>query len=167
MNKQPIDTFEWVDVEKLKSNDYNPNHVPPPELQLLKKSILTDGWTQPIVVRPNYEIVDGFHRWTLALRDDEVREFSNNKVPVVFLKEVKREEQMASTVRHNRARGNHAILGMSDLVQELIDERGLNKEDVMDLLEMEYEEVDRLYDKSGMIGRASKDDFNRGWQPGD
>lgn len=167
MEQQPIDTVEWVDVEKLKSNNYNPNHIPPPELQLLKTSILADGWTQPIVIRPDYEIVDGFHRWTVAKRDEEVYNLTGGKVPVVFLEEVSREEQMMSTVRHNRARGQHQIIKMSDLVRELIDEQGLSRQEVMDLLQMEWEEVDRLYDESGMINRGSKENFNKGWQPTD
>jgi len=74
---------------------------------------------------------------------------------------------MMSTVRHNRARGNHQIIKMSELVSELIDNRDMGREEVMDLLQMEYEEVDRLYDDSGMVNRGSKDDFNKGWVPDD
>ena len=167
INKQPVNNVEWVGVDKLHSNDYNPNHVAPPELQLLKTSILADGWTQPIVIRPDGEIVDGFHRWTVALKDEEVNELTDGKVPVVELKRVSRENQVMSTVRHNRARGDHTVLGMSDLVQELVDERGLSFEEVMDKLQMEWEEVDRLYDDSGMINRGSEKEFNKGWKPGD
>ena len=165
IQNQPINNMKWVEIDKLKANDYNPNYVAPPELQLLKISILTDGWTQPIVIRPDYEIVDGFHRWMVAKTEEEVRKLTGGKIPAVILKEVDREEQMMSTVRHNRARGTHQVLKMSELVRELIDEKEMSCEEVMDLLQMEYEEVDRLYDDSGMTERGSKEEFNNGWVP--
>ena len=163
--EQPVNSVEWVKVEKLSANDYNPNHVAPPELQLLKTSILKSGWTQPIVINKAYEIIDGFHRWLLASKDKDVQNMTDGKVPTVMIKEIDREEQMMSTVRHNRARGKHAVLKMSDLVRELIDERGMSEDEVGNLLQMEYEEIERLYDDTGMINRGSEDDFNKGWVP--
>ena len=72
-NNQPINKVEWIKSEELKANDYNPNHIPPPELKLLKTSIIADGWTQPIVVREDNEIVDGFHRWVLSCKDKDIK----------------------------------------------------------------------------------------------
>lgn len=161
----PIDTLEWVDAQKLYSNDYNPNHVAPPELALLKISILEDGWTHPAVIRPDGELVDGFHRWTLVLKDDEVRALSDGKVPVVYLDNKTRDEQMASTVRHNRARGVHGVIQMSTLVRSLIDEGGKTIEDVMLFLGMEEEEVERLYAVSEVTERIGDEEFGTGWKP--
>ena len=84
MYNQPINAVEWIETDKLKANDYNPNHIPPPELKLLKTSIMCDGWTQPIVIRENNEIVDGFHRWTLASTDKDISNLTEGKVPVVI-----------------------------------------------------------------------------------
>jgi len=167
MYNQPIGNVEWLDPKELRANDYNPNQVFPPELKLLKISIMSDGWTQPIVVRENNEIVDGFHRWTLASKDKDVQGLTEGKVPVVRLREKKREEQMMSTVRHNRARGSHAVMSMASIVQEMKDDLNMNDEDIMEMLGMEKEEVDRLYDNSGMTERGSKEEFNKGWKPKD
>lgn len=163
IENQPLMSVEWVDRGKLHANRYNPNHVSPREMKLLKISILEDGWTQPIVARTDGEIVDGFHRWTTSA-DKEVYAMTGGKVPVVYLN-VPAEHQMMSTIRHNRARGNHAVLKMADIVRHLVDEEGLTFEEVGTRLQMEEEEVDRLYDQSGMTERGSKETFNVGWVP--
>ena len=164
---QPVSSVEWVPRGKLKANNYNPNHVAPPEFKLLKRSILADGWTQPIVVRRDYQIVDGFHRWTIAA-DKQVAAMTGGRVPIVFLREgLSESEQMASTIRHNRARGQHHVLKMAALVQDLIDAQGVSKGDVQKRLGMEREEVERLYDRGGMIERGSAEDFHKAWIPGD
>ena len=165
MYNQPINAVEWIETDKLKANDYNPNHIPPPELKLLKTSIMCDGWTQPIVIRENNEIVDGFHRWTLESTDKDISNLTEGKVPVVRLNDKKREEQMMATIRHNRARGAHGVMLMSDIVVEMKDNLNMEDEDIQELLGMEEEEVDRLYDNSGMTKRGSKEEFNQGWKP--
>lgn len=166
-NEQPVSRVEWVDPSTLHANDYNPNKVFPVEMELLKLSILEDGWTQPIVARPDGEIVDGFHRWTLGSTDDEVRALTGGLVPVVRVApEKSRADQMMATIRHNRARGKHHVLKMADIVRELVDEQGLSFEEVGRRLGMEHEEVDRLYDRSGMGERGGAADFGRGWVPG-
>lgn len=164
---QPIDAVEWVDPAELHANDYNPNHVFPPELELLKKSILLSGWTQPIVARHDGEIVDGFHRWTLGTKDEEIRAMTGGKVPVVRARsDLTPAEQRMATIRHNRARGEHNVLRMSNIVVSLIDEHGMEREGVCELLGMEDEEVDRLYDRGGMLQRgAPTDNFNTAWSP--
>lgn len=134
----------------------------PPELALLKTSILRSGWTQPIVIRRDYEVVDGYHRWCLSA-DPEIMAMTGGMVPVVFLAEVDPAEQMMATVRHNRARGTHYVLRMADIVEQLIDVHGLDPAQVEQLLSMEDEEVDRLHDRGSMTKRGSREEFNQGW----
>ncbi len=163
--QHPLSNIRWVDPATLHANDYNPNHVFSPELKLLKLSILEDGWTQPIVVRPDGEIVDGFHRWTLGLKDDEVRAVSGNLVPVVVLAEGKsKSDQIIATVRHNRARGQHGVLKMGAIVRQLQAE-GLTAAEIERRLGMDPEERDRLGDMRGSPEKAGKDSFGRGWVP--
>jgi ParB-like chromosome segregation protein Spo0J len=163
---QPLDAVTWVSRDSLRPNDYNPNAVPPPELRLLKISILEDGWTQPIVVhRGTNVIVDGEHRWTVAA-DPEVAQQTAGLVPVVYV-EGDLSHRMMSTIRHNRARGEHAVLPMAAIVRALL-AAGCDKADVILLLQMEDEEVDRLAERAGMpevVGRQGSA-FNAGWVPG-
>lgn len=164
MKNQPIDTIEWVDPHTLKANGYNPNHVAPVEMELLKTSILETGWTQPIVVnRATREIVDGFHRWTTG-KDPKVGKMTGGLVPVVFV-DIDPAHQRLATVRHNRARGSHAVLRMADIVRELVDNHGMAFDEVMKRLGMDDEEVERLYDTGGMTKRGSAEGFAKGWIP--
>lgn len=160
---QPLATIEWIDRNELRANDYNPNHVMKPELELLKISILEDGWTQPIVAKKDGEIVDGFHRWTVS-GDKDISELTGGLVPVVRIDPPK-EQQMMATIRHNRARGSHIVVRMAEIVSDLIDKQGLSFEDVSNRLKMEEEEVERLYDRGSMVDRASKEEFGKGWIP--
>jgi ParB-like chromosome segregation protein Spo0J len=138
--------------------------MPKIEFRLLKISILADGWTQPIVVSGK-TIVDGEHRWTVA-GDPEVAALTGGMVPIVRVS-ADLADQMMSTVRHNRARGNHLVLPMGEIVRSLL-EAGRPKEQVMELMQMEEEEVDRLAERAGMPAQVarSSSDFNKGWQPG-
>lgn len=161
----PIDNICWVSRDSIKPNDYNPNAQPPPEFRLLKISIMEDGFTQPIVVhRPTKIIVDGEHRWQIS-DDPDVRKLTDGMVPVVFI-DGDINHLMASTVRHNRARGEHGVAPMAEIVRRMID-GGMTRPQVMHLLQMESEEVDRLAERAGMpsvISREKKD-FNKGWIP--
>lgn len=161
---QPIDRVEWVDPATLHSNDYNPNHVFAPERELLKLSLLEDGWTQPIVATADGEIVDGFHRWSLGKDDPEIRTMSGGQVPVVRGRAKDRAAQRASTVRHNRARGQHGILAMGEIVRSMMAE-GRTAEQVCVELGMEMEELERLADLRGSPEMAGKDSFGKGWVP--
>lgn len=163
IENQPLSKIEWVKRDQLRANDYNPNYVMPPEKQLLKISILEDGWTQPIVAREDGEIVDGFHRWMLS-EDEEIAALTDGLVPVVRINPPE-DQQMMATIRHNRARGSHIVLRMADIVSRLIDDQKLSKEEVASRLMMEEEEVDRLYTRGVMIDRGSKEEFNNGWIP--
>lgn len=154
--------MQWVPRESLKPNAYNPNKVAPPELRLLKISILEDGWTMPIVVLPDMTIVDGFHRWTVSA-DKKISALTGGLVPVVVIG-VDETHRMMSTIRHNRARGTHGVLPMADIVQKMIED-GVTLEEISDRLQMEDEEVIRLANRNGipvqMIGRA----FGKSWVP--
>lgn len=167
LEHMPVATVRWIDRDQLRANDYNPNHVAPMEMELLATSIVEDGWTQPIVIRSNGEIVDGFHRWTVSGRDD-VRALTDGLVPVVVLADdVSADHQRMSTIRHNRARGTHHVLRMAEIVRDLIDDKGVPREEVARRLQMEEEEVERLYDARGMNERGAGEGFNAGWVPGD
>jgi len=166
---QPLSYVEWVQRDSIQPNDYNPNVQPPPEHRLLKVSIMEDGWTQPIVIfddgsgdKPT--IVDGEHRWRVS-KDKEVNAITGGLVPVVRIKK-DRGQRIMSTVRHNRARGEHAIRSMSELVRELL-EAGNDKESVCFLLGMEDEEVERLAEKAGLPLQVSREhtSFNKAWEP--
>lgn len=161
----PLQNLQWVNPKKLHANDYNPNHVFKTEMDLLKQSILEDGWTQPVVAYPDGTIVDGFHRWTLALDDPEVRAISGDLVPVVYLDASRSpEDRKFSTVRHNRARGQHGILKMADIIRDLI-ARGLTDEEIRKRMGLEEEEFERLADLRSSPDLRGKDSFGKGWVP--
>ena len=163
--KQPLEEIIWRNREELKPNHYNPNKVAPPELKLLKISILEDGWTQPIVVNPDLTIVDGFHRWTIS-KDPEIYRLTNGKVPTCMIKPKDSSQQQMATIRHNRARGTHGVLQMSNIVTDMV-KNGLTGEEIMKRLMMEKEEVVRLLFKAGIPkSEVFKDkEFSKSWSP--
>lgn len=146
----PLSTLEWVDRNKLRPNDYNPNKVSQENLMLLTQSILTNGWTLPIVVRPDYTIIDGFHRWTVA-GTEPLYSMLDGKVPVVKVSHEDQSEDIYGTVTHNRARGTHLLEPMKAIVKRLLDE-GKSVQEIGKQLGMKPEEVFRLSD-------FSRDDF--------
>jgi ParB-like chromosome segregation protein Spo0J len=161
---QPIDNVEWVPRDNLTANSYNPNKMPKQEMALLKVSILEDGWTQPIVARLDGEIVDGFHRWTTAA-DPEVSALTGGLVPVVRIKEIDPARQRMATIRHNRARGEHYVLSMADIVTELVKELNIDPDDLRKRLGMEREEIVRMLDRGKMTVRAGEAEFKQAWVP--
>jgi len=163
--KQPLDKITWLDREKLKPNNYNPNKVAPPELKLLKISILEDGWTQPIVVNPDYTIVDGFHRWTVS-GHKEIYALTDGKIPTVMVETKDVSQQKMATIRHNRARGTHGVLAMSDIITSMVEE-GITGQEIIKRLGMEKEEVVRLLFRSGIPkSEVFKDaEFSKAWKP--
>lgn len=146
----PLASLEWVDRSKLRANDYNPNKVSKDNLQLLTQSILTNGWTLPIVVRPDYTIIDGFHRWTVAGREP-LASILGGKVPVVKVDHANAEDDIYGTITHNRARGTHLLEPMKAIVKRLMDE-GKSIPEISKQLGMKPEEIFRLSD-------FSRDDF--------
>ena len=146
----PLSTLEWVDRDLLKPNDYNPNKVSKDNLQLLTQSILTNGWTLPIVVRPDLTIIDGFHRWTVS-GEEPLRTMLDGKVPIVKVAHADESEDIYGTVTHNRARGTHLLEPMKAIVKRLLDD-GKTVQEIGKQLGMKPEEVFRLSD-------FSKEDF--------
>lgn len=146
----PLSTLQWVARTKIKPNDYNPNKVSKQNLELLKQSILTNGWTLPIVVRPDFTIIDGFHRWTIA-GEEPLVSMLEGKVPVVIVKHKDKAGNIYGTVTHNRARGTHLLEPMKAIVKELMDE-GKSVKEIGRQLGMRPEEIFRLSD-------FSKEDF--------
>lgn len=142
----PLSTLKWVDRDCLHANDWNPNKVSEENLALLTQSILTNGWTLPIVVRPDYTIIDGFHRWTVAGREP-LHSMLNGKVPVVIVAHADEAEDMYGTITHNRARGTHLLEPMKAIVKKLLDE-GKDVKEIGKQLGMKPEEVFRLSDFS-------------------
>lgn len=146
----PLSTLQWVDRDMVKPNDYNPNKVSKQNLELLKQSILTNGWTLPIVVRPDFTIIDGFHRWTVA-GEEPLKSMLEDKVPVVIVEHKDKAGNIYGTVTHNRARGTHLLEPMKAIVKELMGE-GKSVEEIGKQLGMRPEEIFRLSD-------FSKEDF--------
>lgn len=162
----PIDKVQWVPRETLQANNWNPNRVAPPELDLLKRSIMEDGWTTAIVVQDlgddGYEIIDGFHRWTLSA-DPDVHELTGGMIPIVVVT-MDDAHARISTIRHNRARGQHALTSMADLVVEL-EELGQTEDDLMERLGMEREEVVRLRQRGAVTQVYAQPELNEAWKP--
>lgn len=142
----PLDSLQWVDRNRLTANNYNPNRVTEDNLQLLIQSILTNGWTLPIVVRPDYTIIDGFHRWTVAGREP-LKSLLGEKVPVVIVTHDSEADDMFGTITHNRARGTHLLEPMKAIVQKLIAE-GKTVQEISKQMGMKPEEIFRLSDFS-------------------
>ena len=148
----PLSTLQWVDRDRLKANDYNPNKVSRENLKLLTQSILTNGWTLPIVVRPDYTIIDGFHRWTVSGQEPLLTKLGG-KVPVVKVAHTDKADDIYGTITHNRARGTHLLEPMKAIVKRLLNE-GKSVQEIGRQLGMRPEEVFRLSD-------FSRDDFLR------
>lgn len=141
--KAPLASLAWVPIEKLHANDYNPNVVSEENLKLLTQSILVNGWTLPIVVRPDYTIIDGFHRWTVAHREP-LKSKLRGMVPCVIVDHHGDESaDVYGTITHNRARGEHLLEPMKAIVKRLLDE-GKTIKEIGKQLGMKPEEIFRL-----------------------
>jgi ParB-like chromosome segregation protein Spo0J len=161
--QHPVNFVRWVPTEQIHANDYNPNAVAPPEMALLELSVLEDGYTQPIVVwevEPgNYEVVDGFHRHKVG------QKLGLSHLPVVIVNHdrIDRGDRIASTIRHNRARGKHQVGAMSEIVQEL-SRRNWSDQKIAKELGMESDEVLRLKQISGLADLFADDEFSEAWE---
>lgn len=158
----PVMDVKMVAIEKVVANDYNPNSVAPPEMKLLRLSIEEDGYTQPIVTfydkkNDKYIIVDGFHRYRCAKEYFKLKE-----IPITTINK-SLENRIASTIRHNRARGTHAIKGMSTIVLELI-QTGWSDSNIAKHLGMDAEEVLRLKQITGLKQAFSNHEFSKSWE---
>lgn len=163
--KSPVYNVKAVPIEKVQANTYNPNHVAPPEMKLLYDSIKSDGYTMPVVTYylpdvDKYEIVDGFHRYTIMLTHKDIYEREKGLLPVVVI-DKPLTDRMASTVRHNRARGSHSIDLMVNIVSELKD-AGMSDAWILKHLGMDAEELLRLKQVSGLAALFKDKEFSKG-----
>lgn len=171
-NEEPVDFIKWVPNEKVYANDYNPNRVAPPEMKLLEHSVLMDGYTQPIVTWPQLddraEVIDGFHRLRIGKECDSVKVRVHGYLPTVLIKgdRTDKNDRIASTIRHNRARGKHQIDAMSDIILELKN-RNWKNERIARELGMDEEEILRLCQITGLGELFKDDDFSRAWESSD
>ncbi len=168
LHAEPVDCVLWVKQDSVEANDYNPNSVAPPEMDLLKVSIMEDGYTQPIVTFMNEshrEVVDGFHRNRVGKECPEIKARVRGYLPVVTINEGRTDkgDRMAATVRHNRARGKHQVAKMSDIVLEL-KKRNWSDEKVAKHLGMEPDEVLRLAQITGLAEAFKDRDFSQAWE---
>ena len=164
---QPVDFVKWVKNDTVHQNDYNPNSVAPPEMELLRLSIDADGYTQPIVSMPDmvgYEVVDGFHRHRVGKECKDINERVHGYLPLVQIRteQYNKTDRMASTIRHNRARGKHKVEAMSDIVVEL-KKRNWSDDKIAKELGMEADEVLRLCQITGLSELFSSQDFSKSW----
>jgi ParB-like chromosome segregation protein Spo0J len=165
---EPVDMVHWVKNDKVVANDYNPNSVAPPEMKLLERSIEADGYTQPIVSYPRddvIEVVDGFHRHRVGKESDIVNSRVMGYLPVVKIKESQegQNDRMASTIRHNRARGKHKVESMSEIVIAL-KRRNWSDKKIGKELGMDPDEVLRLTQIKGLAEMFEDQDFSEAWR---
>jgi ParB-like chromosome segregation protein Spo0J len=170
---EPVDCVVWVKNNQVQANDYNPNKVAPPEMELLEISIMNDGYTQPIVTWPNMEkdameVIDGFHRNRVGKESKIVNKRVHGYLPIVTIRneQSNKNDRIASTIRHNRARGKHQINAMSEIVIELKN-RNWNNARIAKQLGMDEEEVLRLCQISGLEHLFNDNDFSKAWESND
>lgn len=178
MRSEPVDCVLWVKNTQVRANAYNPNSVAPPEMKLLELSIKEDGYTQPIVGFDNggniedvvfgdneIEVVDGFHRHRVGKECKEITERVHGYLPIIAINQDRKDlnDRMASTIRHNRARGKHSVDAMSDIVMEL-KKRNWKDEKIAKELGMEPDEVLRLSQIAGLAEMFASQEFSMAWE---
>ena len=168
MKNEPVDCVLWVKGDTVHANDYNPNSVAPPEMELLRQSIIEDGYTQPIVSfieNDGITVVDGFHRNRVGKEVAEVRAKIFNRLPVVNINQSKSglSDRMASTIRHNRARGSHNIELMSTIVTELV-EMGKGDAWICKHIGMSKDELLRMKQITGLASLFQNKEFSEAWE---
>jgi ParB-like chromosome segregation protein Spo0J len=166
-NSQPVDLVRWIPIEKVHANDYNPNSVAKNEMRLLYVSISHDGYTQPVVTvyddaKDEYVIVDGFHRYTTMRLNQDIADRNNGLLPVVVI-DKSINDRMASTVRHNRARGKHSVSGMANMVFQML-ENGWTDEAICAELGVEADELVRLKHVTGFSKLFENVEYRRSWE---
>ena len=163
---EPVDCVIWVKADEVVANDYNPNSVAPPEMQLLEVSIFNDGYTQPIVTwldEERREVIDGFHRNRVGKESSVIKERIHGYLPVVTANKTDKGSRIASTIRHNRARGKHAVSAMVDIVLEL-KKRNWSEARIGKELGMDEDEILRLCQISGLAEAFENEDFSAAWE---
>lgn len=169
MRREPVDCVLWVRSGDLHANDYNPNTVAPPEMELLKLSVMSDGFTQPIVAWPDedgsWEVVDGFHRHRVGREVGAVTKRVQGRLPISVINtdRTAKENRIAATIRHNRARGVHQVDAMSEIVLDLA-RRNWSDEKIGRELGMEPDEVLRLKQVTGLAALFADQEFSEAWE---
>ncbi len=168
-NSEPVDCVLWVKNDTVGANDYNPNNVAPPEMELLRLSISNDGYTQPIVSMDNQdgtrEVIDGFHRNRVGKECADIQARVNGYLPVVTIRESQAglNDRVASTIRHNRARGKHRVDSMSEIVADL-KKRNWSDKKIGVELGMDQDEVLRLAQITGLTELFKDNEFSKAWE---
>lgn len=169
MRREPVDCVLWVKADQLHANDYNPNSVAPPEMRLLQLSVMQDGYTQPIVAWPDetdsYEVVDGFHRNRVGREVGAIKKRVHGRLPIAVInaERTSKEDRIAATIRHNRARGKHQVDAMADIVVDLA-RRNWSNEKIAKELGMEPDEVLRLKQITGLAELFADREFSEAWE---
>lgn len=169
MKNEPVDCVIWVKNDKVIANDYNPNSVAPPEMDLLELSIGADGFTQPIVTfneNNTYTVIDGFHRNRVGKECKEITDRIKGYLPITTIRADRedRSDRIAATIRHNRARGKHRIDSMSEIIIEL-KRRNWSDKKIGKELGMEPDEVMRLAQITGLRDAFKDKEFSKAWEP--
>jgi ParB-like chromosome segregation protein Spo0J len=167
LKREPVDCVLWVKSDQVYANDYNPNNVAPPEMRLLQLSIMSDGYTQPIVTwagENGFEVVDGFHRNRVGKEVGAVKKRVMGRLPIAVINDERtsKEDRIAATIRHNRARGKHSVDAMSDIVLDL-SRRNWSEEKIAKELGMEPDEVLRLKQITGLAELFADREFSEAW----
>jgi len=167
---EPVDFVEWVKNNTVGANDYNPNSVAPPEMELLRHSISSDGYTQPIVTWSNsevveHEVIDGFHRHRVGKECEDIQNRIHGYLPIVSVTEDRegKNDRIASTIRHNRARGKHKVEAMADIVLDL-KKRNWSDKKIAKELGMDQDEVLRLSQITGLLEAFQDSEFSEAWE---
>jgi ParB-like chromosome segregation protein Spo0J len=165
---EPVDFVRWIKNNEVQANDYNPNTVAPPEMELLRHSIAHDGYTQPIVgwkQNIGYEVIDGFHRHRVGKECSEIQSRVHGYLPIVQIQEDNegQNDRVASTIRHNRARGKHRVEAMADIVLDL-KKRNWSDKKISKELGMDQDEVLRLSQITGLMEAFADTEFSEAWE---
>ncbi len=164
---QPVDRVRWVPIDEVHANDYNPNSVAKNEMKLLHTSISHDGYTQPVVTiydesTKKYVIVDGFHRYSTMRLNQDIFDATRGMLPVVVI-DKPINDRMASTVRHNRARGKHSVTGMASMIFSML-ENGWSDSAICAELGLEVDELLRLKHVTGFSKLFEDVEYRKSWE---
>lgn len=166
--EEPVDCVQWLPGDMITANDYNPNSVAPPEMELLEHSVGEDGFTQPIVAWEKegfFEVVDGFHRNRVGKECEVIKKRVHGYLPLAVINEERKDrgDRIAATIRHNRARGKHQVDSMSEIVLEL-KRRNWSDKKIGKELGMDQDEVLRLVQITGLAEMFANREFSEAWE---
>jgi len=167
LRHHPVDFVEWVRAEEVRGNDYNPNSVAPPEMKLLEHSIRSNGYTMPIVAHDTGEgrvVIDGFHRHRVG--KERVSESILGRLPLTQIRADRSDDaaRIAATIEHNRARGEHSVAKMREIVR-LLYQAGWRDEKIQEELGMDADEVLRYKQMTGLASLFADREFSEAWEP--